>query len=297
MGLLSKIGSWVSTNLPIVTKVVKKAAEVVHKAASVVESLLEGRDILNDDDKNKAPHDRKGGNTKRPDVMGGDSSWEQSTYLNDLNKSINENKQKLMAVQDKNEIEHRRIQIQIDIMELVVSASTFERFTNNINLHAANLQIHLQTIQNTAGLLDSVNRQRVAIKALMKTVNHMINVLNVNNKVEPIAGIDIDIRQGSISIHKAYEAFENTRQLLIDEIESFSFAIQDQLGRVENVRSSARGIPDVGRKVSAWLSDSVEPKLIDAQKFANSLKGELLVVPALEAGLRRDLNDVQQDGL
>ncbi len=51
------------------------------------------------------------------------------------------------------------------------------------------------------------------------------------------------------------------------------------------------------KKVSVWLSDSVEPKLLDAKKHAEELKGELLVIPRLEANLRRELAAIKQDDL
>jgi hypothetical protein len=292
MGILSSIGAWVATNLPTVTKFVKKAAEVVHKTASIVEALLEGRTILVDDEKLQSAERTKNHNS-RPDVMGERQS--HSTEMAELQLSIDESKKKLITIEETNDMGHRRIQLQIDVMELVVSSSTFERFTNNINLHAANLQIHLQTIQNTAGLLDDVNRQRVAIKALMGTVNHLVNVMNVGDKVKKLEGLDIDMRPGSISILGAYEAFENTRGLLLQEIESFSDAIQEQMVRIESVRSAARRIPDVSRKISSWLSDSVEPKLLDAKKSSDELKGELLVIPRLEANLRRELATLKPD--
>jgi hypothetical protein len=292
MGILSKIGTWVANNLPTVTKFVKKAAEVVHKTASIVDALLEGRTILVDDEKHQSTERTKNHNS-RPDVIGERQS--HSTEITELQLSIDESKKKLLTIEETNDMGHRRIQLQIDVMELVVSSSTFERFTNNINLHAANLQIHLQTIQNTAGLLDDVNRQRVAIKALMGTVNHLVNVMNVGDKVKKLEGLDIDMRPGSISILGAYEAFENTRGLLLQEIESFSGAIQEQMTRIESVRSAARHIPDASRKISSWLSDSVEPKLLDAKKSSDELKGELLVIPRLEANLRRELATLKPD--
>lgn len=297
MGTLSNIAIWVAANIPVVAKVVKKAAEVVHKAASVVEALFEGREVFDEEDKQQPTLSKKKKTDERPDVMGESNSQSRESEIAELHQSIDESKKKLSTIQEANELEHLRIQLQIDVMELIVSSSTFERFTNNINLHVANLQIHLQTIQNTAGLLDSVNRQRVAIKALMGTVNHLINVLDVGKQVNKIDGLDIDIRSGSVSIYKAYEAFTSTRKLLLAEIDSFSDAIQDQLGRVENVRKSARNIPSVSKKVSSWLSDSVEPKLLDAKKFADELKGELLVIPGHEANLRRELSDIKQEGL
>lgn len=222
---------------------------------------------------------------------------QKTSELTEIQASLDENKKRLSSINEINELEHRRIQLQIDVMELIVSASTFERFTNNINLHAANLQIHLQTIQNTVGLLDDVNRQRVAIKAVMGTINHMINVLGINEDVRKLEGLDIDIRPGSVSIIKVYDAFENARALLVHEIESFTSAIHEQQNRVENVRSAARLVPATSSKVSDWLESSVEPRLSEAKQSAETLKGELLVIPRLEAGLRRELENIRQENL
>jgi hypothetical protein len=214
MGMLAAVGQWVFTNLPTVVKLVKKVAGFVHKSAEVVDALLEGRQVLAQDD---PPHPQQSRQTKhraeRPDIMS-DTKPESNEFAA-LAQSIDENKKSLQTVTQSNDIQHRRIQLQIDVMELIVSSQTFERFTNNISLHAANLQIHLQTIQNTAGLLDAVNRQRHGIKALIRTVNHLVNVLGVGDKVDKIEGVDVDMRPGSISIWRAYEAFENTRDLLV----------------------------------------------------------------------------------
>lgn len=260
MGILSNIGKWVFENIPAVASVVKNATELAHKSVSIVDILFEGKTILAEDEKRQTPS-------------------------------------RQTAAEETNELKHHRIQFQIDALELVIFASTFERFSNNINLHAANLQTHLQVIQNTEGLLGDMNRQRVAVKALMGTVNHLVNVLGLGSKVNKIEGLDIDIRLGSISILAAYEAFENSRSLLLRDIDSFSKAIQEQLVRIENVRSAVRHIPDINQKVSSWLETSVEPKLIDAQKHAKKLKGELLSVSHLEASLRRDLKTLKQDDL
>jgi len=296
-GLLAKIGTWVITNLPTVVKVAKKTAEVVSKAASIIDTLLEGRKILDEHDKQPASGRRTSTTVERPDVMGSSTYKAKNSELTELQDRLDESKKTLVTVKEENEQDHKRIQLQIDLMELVVSSATFERFANNINLHAANLQIHLQTIQNTSGLLDDVNRQRVAVKALMGTVNHMINVLGVTDKVKKIEGLDIDIKPGAISIYRAYDAFEMTRSLLLQEIDSFSDATQEQLNRVEAIRKAARQLPGVSSKISAWLEKSVEPKLMDASKTALDLKNELSVIPRLEATLRQELENVKQDAL
>lgn len=293
MGILSTIGGWVSGAISVSKNIIQGAEVVLSSAASVVDALLQGRSVLHENEKSKHhPTERQKTNT-RPDIMGGDAY--KTNQIAELHSNIDENRKKLSSIQDKNELEHRQIQLQIDIMELIVSSSTFERFTNNINLHASNLNIHLQTIQNTAGLLDSVNRQRVAIKALMGTVNHLINVTGSDGAVRKLEGLDIDVRPGSISIYGAYQSFENTRSLLINEVESFSNSIQEQMSRIDSVKAAARNVPEKRAKVNAWLTDSVEPKLLDAKDSADKLKGELLVFPRLETNLRRDLEHLKQE--
>lgn len=296
MGILSNIGKWVFENIPTVTNVVKSAAELAHKSASVVDTLLEGQAILAEDEKQLTLPALEKISHEHPGIMV-KPGQPPSPDISELQQSIGKNKERLIAIEKENELERRRIQFQIDVMELLVSSFTFERFSNNINLHAASLQLHLQTIQNTEGLLGDVNRQRVAVKALMGTVNHLVNVLGLGNKVNKIEGLDIDIRLGSISILGAYEAFENALNLLLHDIDSFSKAIQKQLARIENVRSAARHIPNISQKVGPWLEISAGPKLVDAEKHANELKSELLAISHLDAGLRRELKTIKQDDL
>lgn len=296
MGILSNIGKWVFENMPAVVGVVKSAAELEHKSVSVIDALLEGKTILAADEKQQAPSGRKKTSHERSDVTGKSVNQSRSPDISGAQQSADEGKKKA-AVEEMNELEHRRIQLQVEVMGWIMSSFTFERFSSNINLHAANLQIYLQTIQNMEGLLGDVNRQRVAVKALMGTVNHLVNVLGLVDKVNKIEGLDIDIRLGTISIISAYEAFENARSLLLHEIDSFSEAIQEQLAHVENVRSAARRLPNISPQIGSWLEASIEPKLIDAKKYADELKGELLAIPRLNASLRRELKVVKQDDL
>jgi len=295
MGILAGIGTWALNNLPTVVKVAKKAADLVSKGASIVEALLEGKNLVGNVEPT-SPKPKSHSSIDRPNLISGDNK-SSSNDLSEIIERIDDSRNKLASIKDENEIEHKKIQMQIDIMELLVSAQTFERFTSNINLHAANLQIHIQTIQNCAGMLDDINRQRVAIKALMGSFNHLINILSVGDKVKKIEGINIDIKPGAISIHGAYEAFENTRSLLLTEIESFNSAIVIQLGRVESVRRSAKQIPGLSSKISIWIEKSVEPKLLDAKANAESLKGELSVIPKLEASFKKDLEALKEENL
>jgi len=287
MTFLANIGIWVTQNLPTFLKVTKGVAKFIHSAAEVGEALLEGRKIVG----TAAPSSKKKGKAnaegERPDFFSTGAS--RSDPVADLVVRVDESKKRLAAVEQDNETDHRRISLQIDVMELMISAQTFERFTNNINLHAANLQTHLYTIKNTAGLLDDVNRQRVAVKALMQTVNHMINVLRIEAVVPKIAGIDINIKQGAISIADSYRAFEATKDLLIAEIDSYTIAIDDQLERADRVRQSASLVHSMSGSVSKWLEKSVEPKLLAAREAAGEMKAEITMIPRIEATLRREL--------
>lgn len=293
MKTVQRVISWISEFVPVVTRVVKKAAEVAYKGADYVENLIRGRDVVED-----IIHDNDFRTEKvkvkplRPDVMNDDATDDDDVF-SELSARIDESKKILTKIKKDNESEHDRIKLQIDIMELIISAQTVDRFTNNINLHAANLQIHLQTIQNTAGLVDNVNRQRTAIKALMKTVNHLINVTGNKEVVKPIEGVDVDMRQGAISIYGAYEAFENTKGMLLKEVESYTEALSGQIELIERIRGSARKNPGQARKVDAWIEGFVEPSLHAAKKNVELLMGELNVIPKSEASLRRDLKAIQ----
>lgn len=283
MGILAKVGAWIATNLPTIIKVGKKVAAFVHAAASIAEAHLEGRTIVTE------PADKKSSrkpSTERPDFSASEGG---KTKFDELVTQLDDNRRQLSTLDQGNVAEHRRIALQIDVMELIVCAQTFERFTNNVNIHAANLQIHLHTIRNTAGLLDAVNRQRTGIKALMGTVNHLINVLKLNDKVDKIEGIDIDMKQGTISIIDAYKAFEDTRDLLVAELAAYEGAVAQQFERVERVRASALKVDGMSAQVSKWLTGSVEPSLDDARTLARELKSELQMIPRLEAELRKDL--------
>lgn len=287
MSFLSKIGGWVAENLPTLLKITKGVAKFVHSAAEAGEALLEGRKIVGTEAQKSKQREASSDDNERPDFLAKGKS--ESDPVADLVERVDASKKQLAAIEHDNATDHRRISLQIDIMELMISAQTFERFTNNINLHAANLQTHLYTIKNTAGLLNDVNRQRVAVKALMKTVNHMINVLKIENDVPKISGIDIDIKEGAISIADSYRAFEATKLLLVAEIDAYTGAIEDQLSRADRVRQSARLVHSMSGNVSKWLERSVEPKLLAAKDAAAEMKADILMIPRIEATLRREL--------
>lgn len=292
MGIISSIASWVSDGMIKVTKIAKRAAEVVYRGADYIEKLMKGKTLLEEIEEKREPKIYRR-DLKRIYVVGSDNPTEQvGDEFSQLFSKIDEGRKKLISVERDNNTEHHRIKLQIDMMELMISAQTVERFTNNIHIHASNLQIHLHTIQNTAGLLDDVNRQRRAVKALMKTVNHLINVTGAASKVEPIEGVDIDMKKGNISIHGAYIAFENTKDLLLKEVECYKHSLEEQLHRLEDIRVASRKTPKLMKKINNWVTQEIEPSLMHARKEASALEADLVVIPKLELDLQRELKEI-----
>lgn len=292
MSILANVTGWVNRAIVAAKPLLKKAEKFVSKATVIVNALADGRDLL---DREENPKEKSSTSNERPNVIS-DFNDSSCNDLEEIYLSIDESKKKLDVITKNNEQDHKRIQLQIDIMELIVSSSTFERFTNNVSIHASNLQIHLQAIHNTSGIMDQLDRHRRSLKALMGTVNHLINITDQKGSVKKLEGIDVDIKPQSISIKSAYEAFENTRNLLLNEIDQFSASIDMQLKRVESVRAAARKVPNQSKKVNDWLVNSVEPSLIEARNSAAELSGELVVIPKLENNIRRKLEDIENDG-
>jgi|GEM_PF-3021076 len=288
MGVIAGMLKWAFGVVPGVIATIRKAADISTKSRQLIDAFQRGKEIVNGATPFSQPQ-RQGVVIERPEFISGHVQTVPSAELNNLAASVQQHRKMLTKVENHNHNEHRRIQLQIDIVELIVSAQTFERFTNNINLHAANLQIHLQSIRNTAGILDGVNRQRVAIKELMRKVNHLMNVAGEED--QKISGIDVDMREGEISIFAAYKAFEHTRNLLLDEIQSFTQSIEDQLDKAEQIRASSISIPGVGENIDRWLTRDIEGRLQEAKQMAKQLGDDLTRIPRLEASLRRRLRE------
>lgn len=311
MGFLAAIGTWVATNLPTFVKVTKKIAAFVHNSAEVVDAFLDGRafvDIKIEDRKSAQPR-ALDSSVSRPitapirriELDAIEVKQHENHSL--LTAQIEDNKRELYqhkvefeqykkdlkryrknmeqdVLQDA--LEHKKMKLQIDILELIIAAQHLERFTNNIRIHSANLETHYQTIRNITGILDDVNHQRVAIKTLIRTVNHMINTGKYSVPVEKIAGIDVEMKEGAISIHDSYIAFENTRTLIVEEICGYLTYLSSQRSAIERVRASARDLPNVNTRVSQWLNDTVLPAISKAENGAKALATDLEIFQMIE---------------
>lgn len=311
MGFLAAIGTWVATNLPTFVKVTKKVAAFVHNSAEVVDAFLDGRafvDIKIED--RKSVHSRAlDSSVSRPvptpirrieldtlELKQRENNSLLTAQIEDRKRELDQHKLEFEQYkrdlerhrrnmeQDvlQDAIEHKKMKLQIEILELIIAAQHLERFSNNISIHSANLETHYQTIRNITGILDDVNHQRVAIKTLIRTVNHMINVGKYSGPVDKIAGIDVEIKEGAISIHDSYKAFENTRALIVEEIGGYLAYLSSQRSAIERVRVSARDLPNACTRVSQWLDDTVLPAISKAENGAKALATDLEIFQMIE---------------
>jgi hypothetical protein len=267
-----------------VARITKSVAKFVHDAASTVEAFFEGRKYV---ERLPEPPNSGQDDDDRPDF----SKKTKNDNLNQLAELVTSHKKELHKHSEEDSAEHKRLQLQIDVLEIIIGSQTIQRYSNNIQLHQANLGIHIHTIKNTKGLVDDVNRLRVAIKRTMSAVNQLIRAQGPHSKIEPIEGIDVEIRQGAISIHDSYQAFEQTKLLLVNEIEGFSKYLDSQFAALNRVRKAAAALPSTPQGLIKWLDEKIEPSLRNTKKGALQIKTELVSIPQISSTLNRQLHD------
>lgn len=270
MGFWSTIGGWISTAARVVTKVVKGVNEFLDGA-----SVSDGyRDVIRVMD---APVQRPSASmaldrslmtaamqqTRRQ----ADDALRQAE---DALRQVEEHRQQQAEVQ-------QRLVVRGQVMELALQASAFDRYANNIQLHAAGLGIHLQNIRNISGLLEDVNALRFGLKRTMGTVNHLANIINHAGigRVEKLAGIDVERDPGAISIRAAHSAFEQTRRLLAEEISAMIELAEQHLRDVRRVQIEASAHGAFGRQISDMLETRITPQLTRTRDVGQFLLGDV----------------------
>ncbi|MEJ5152549.1 hypothetical protein [Comamonas sp. MYb396] len=192
-----------------------------------------------------------------------------------LENKVNQLEHALTQTQHRHhEIQHNSY-IRAELLEIVMRMQALARYSSNISIHMANLEIHLQTIRNVSGLLNDVNRQRTAVKVVMRTLNHMINVLGVDSKVPRIQGIDIDSKDGAISIMAAYKAFQKTQDLIRKEVLAFGAENEDLRKKAVALRLQC----NTAQKF--WIDDFVLKRVSYSNEVAKQLFEGLSAVPLL----------------
>ena len=196
---------------------------------------------------------------------------EQNSKISTLDRTAKENQ--------------NQTKLQLEVIELIIASQTIGRFAANIQLHEANLRIHHQSIQNSVGMLDSINRQRVGIKALFTQVNKIILSIDsagINRYgATQIKDINVDPRPGAISISNAYSAFDETAGLLHNEAEEFIHLTEKQMQRALKVKAMAASVPGKQRRIEDWIDRSILPSLRQAKKSTHNLLLSLDEIPKI----------------
>ncbi len=170
------------------------------------------------------------------------------------------------------------------VVQLESSAQIFERFSNNLKLHASNLNIHLQTIRNITGVIDDVNHLRYGLIQVLQRINHIANVINDHleyNCIRKIEGVDISLKEGTISLKNECKAFVIARDLLKDEIQSLNKAIEHHQHQIEETKRAASQTPDIGKGVIHYLDNVISPKLKQAQLLFYDVRDDLSSIPQI----------------
>jgi len=287
---IAKVGIWIHDNLPTFTAAAKKVARFVHNSAESLEKWHKGgQDIINGKDLNRDPSSKSDVRSSMPQKIKRPSlsrDRAQSNEIEVLQTSLEERKKAFdrHELADKNE--HNRLKVEIDILELIISAQTLGRFISNLRIHQSNLEIHRQTIQNTCGMLDDINVQRLAIQRMLTAMNQVTDRLDMPR----LEKFDLKMKPGAVSVKNAVTAFEETQLHLREEVKNLIEFTESQKEAADRVRATASKVEPLRKSVNDWLSDSVEPTIKSILGEATTLLEDLEMMPRLQSNIRTELN-------
>jgi hypothetical protein len=161
--------AWVAKNAPAILSAIRQVPDFAIAAVGLVQAHMDGRVSVREI--------RPVGDSKiledisRPDILV--ASEHASSRLDALQADLNEQRRSLSKANEDNELQHNRMLLEIEIVELIISAQTFQRFANNLNIHASNLKIHFQSLKNQAEMFDVIRRQNEALAQLKAAVDHL----------------------------------------------------------------------------------------------------------------------------
>ncbi len=139
-------------------------------------------------------------------------------------------------------------------------------------------------MRNINGLTNDVNALRGGLKQLMKTFNHNMNVLGAQSeesKLKKIEGVDIDLKDGAVSLVSAFDAFDRTRQLLSEEIIELSKLAKSHSADLENLKINAGTLDgEVGAQVIRFIDSKIKPIIARAEQSSYLLQDEMKSLPS-----------------
>ena len=281
-GVISTVSNWAKEAVKPIANVVKKVGSWMKDVGQITEAHLEGKNIIMEDDtpRRLTPPRRRADSDLIWDAEDNLIAERQSLMI-----KIEEQNSKISTLDRTAKENQNQTKLQLEVIELIIASQTIGRFAANIQLHEANLRIHHQSIQNSVGMLDSINRQRVGIKALFTQVNKIILSIDsagINRYgATQIKDINVDPRPGAISISNAYSAFDETAGLLHNEAEEFIHLTERQMERALKVKAMAASVPGKQRRIEDWIDRSIVPSLRQAKKSTHNLLLSLDEIPKI----------------
>lgn len=281
-GVISTVSNWAKEAVKPIANVVKKVGSWMKDVGQITEAHLEGKNIIMEDDtpRRLTPPRRRADSDLIWDAEDNLIAERQSLMI-----KIEEQNSKISTLDRAAKENQNQTKLQLEVIELIIASQTLGRFAANIQLHEANLRIHHQSIQNSVGMLDSINRQRVGIKALFTQVNKIILSIDsagINRYgATQIKDINVDPRPGAISISNAYSAFDETVGLLHNEAEEFIHLTEKQMQRALKVKAMAASVPGKQRRIEDWIDRSILPSLRQAKKSTHNLLLSLDEIPKI----------------
>ncbi len=283
MGFLDGIRNWIKPAISKVIEITKGVTQFLTTATNTAEVLFKGEGLARE--VSSAPRSLETEQEPNRSVAIARRDQHVHRQIGELNQELVNVKQRLASSENANKLA-------LMLIELRISGEILSGIGANIDLHSANLRIHLQTIRNMTGLLDDVNRQRTAIKTLVGRVNHILNVLGRHGSDEKIVGLDVERRDGAISIKAAYEAYEDTKRKLTEEVLRFGGVVDAQWRNVDTVDALSRHAPQRS-KIARWLDLEVRPALEAANSSAKDVFERIGCLMTIENQLKNELLEIE----
>ncbi len=200
-----------------------------------------------------------------------------------INSKLTEHEEKIDILSKDLDYAKRFMAVQNEFSRLRNSAELIDRGMANVKIHASSLSTHYQNMRNINGLTNDVNALRGGLKHIMRTFNHNMNVLGANSEetqLRKIEGVDVELKEGAVSLIAAFDAFDRTRQLLSDEIDNLSQLARDHSKDLQNLKKHATALEDdLGSQIIKFIDKKIKPVIENAINGSYILQQEAGYLP------------------
>ena len=105
-----------------------------------------------------------------------------------------------------------------------------------------------------------------------------MNVLGANSEptqLRKIEGVDVELKDGAVSLVAAFDAFDRTRELLSEEIYTLSKIANAHSKDILNLKKHATDLEDdLGRNIVKFIDTKIIPVINNAKKGGLLLQEE-----------------------